>query len=139
MYEHKTNLRVRYNETDKMGVVYHSHYIEYYEVARTECMRSLGISYRELEETGIILPVIRAESNYRGSLFYDDEIEVLARITEMPEFKIKFDYEVLKNSKCVNKGHTELLFYNEAKKRPCKAPEALLEKLKPFFAKNTKQ
>ncbi len=134
MYEHTTKLRVRYNETDKMGIVYHSHYIEYYEVARTECIRSIGISYRELEESGIILPVIKAESNYRDSLYYDDEVEIVARITEMPEYKIKFDYEVLKNKKCVNTGHTELLFYNIHKKRPCKAPEELLEKLKPYFS-----
>ena len=61
MYSHATQIKVRYGETDKMGVVYHSHYIEYYEVARTECMRSLGFTYRAMEESGIILPVTKVD------------------------------------------------------------------------------
>jgi acyl-CoA thioester hydrolase len=96
MYQHETNIRVRYSETDKMGVVYHSHYIEYYEVARTECMRSLGMSYRELEATGIILPVTKVESIYKGSLYYDDEVVIVAKIKELPSYKIRFEYDVKK-------------------------------------------
>ena len=134
MYIHSTNIRVRYNETDKMGVVYHSHYIEYYEVARTECMRSLGFSYREMEESGIILPVTKVESNYRESLYYDDNFKVIASINEMPGFKIKFYYDIVKQEKTVNKGFTELIFYNVNKKRVCKAPKILKEKLEPYLS-----
>lgn len=134
MYSHFTDIRVRYGETDKMGVVYHAHYIEYYEVARTECIRSLGFSYRELEERGIILPVTKAESVYKDSLHYDDDITVKATIREMPGFKIKFHYDVIKKEKIINHGATELIFYDVTKKRPCKAPPEIIASLKPYFS-----
>ncbi|MDA3867205.1 MAG: thioesterase family protein [Salinivirgaceae bacterium] len=133
MYQHETNIRVRYSETDKMGVVYHSHYIEYYEVARTECMRSLGMSYRELEATGIILPVTKVESIYKGSLYYDDEVVIVAKIKELPSYKIRFEYDVKRDDVVVNKGVTELVFYDANRKKPCRAPQEMIEKLKPHF------
>lgn len=133
MYKHSVKFRVRYSETDKMGVVYHSNYIEYYEVARTECIRSLGLPYSKLEERGIILPVTKIESIYKGSLYYDDEVEIVASVREMPGFKLIFDYDVLREGKLVNKGVSELLFYDVQKKRPCKAPAELIEALKPYF------
>lgn len=135
MYKNSVKFRVRYGETDKMGVVYHSHYIDYYEVARTECIRSLGLPYSQLEEKGIILPVTKVESIYKGSLYYDDEIEVIAKVREMPGFKIIFDYEVLREGKVLNIGITELVFYDVKKKRPCKAPEELVEALEPYYEK----
>ena len=133
MYQHETNIRVRYGETDKMGIVYHSHYIEYYEVARTECMRSLGMSYRELEATGIILPVTKVESIYKGSLYYDDEVVIVARIKELPSYKIRFEYDVKKEDVIVNKGITELVFYDTHRKKSCRVPQEMVDKLKPFF------
>ena len=136
MYSHATQIKVRYGETDKMGVVYHSHYIEYYEVARTECMRSLGFTYRAMEESGIILPVTKVESKYKDSLYYDDDIQVKATIQEMPGFKIKFYYDVIKDEKVVNEGFTELVFYDVNKKRPCKPPQLLLDRLEPYFSQN---
>lgn len=133
MYQFKTTLKVRYGETDKMGVVYHANYINYYEVARTECMRSLGLSYRELEATGIILPVTKVESRYKDSLYYDDDVTIVARITELPTFKITFHYDVISNDKIVNQGITELVFYDTNNKRVCRAPKEMTDKLKPFF------
>ena len=133
MFKHSVKFRVRYSETDKMGVVYHSNYIEYYEVARTECIRSLGLPYSKLEERGVILPVTKIESIYKGSLYYDDEVEIVASVREMPGFKMIFDYDVLREGKLVNKGVSELLFYDVEKKRPCKAPKELTEALKPYF------
>ncbi len=134
MYSHTAHIKVRYGETDKMGVVYHSHYIEYYEVARTECMRSLGFSYRALEDSGIILPVTKVESKYMDSLHYDDDVSVKATIKEMPGIKIRFYYEVSRDEHVVNEGFTELVFYNVDKKRPCKPPKVILDKLEPYFS-----
>lgn len=136
MYSHTTHLRVRYGETDKMGVVYHAHYVEYYEVARTECIRSLGFSYRELEERGIILPVTKVESRYKDSLYYDDDITIKATIKEMPGYKIKFFYDVMKDQHIVNKGCTELIFYDVKKQRPCKPPKEIIDSLEPYFSDN---
>jgi acyl-CoA thioester hydrolase len=133
MYKKSIKLRVRYGETDKMGVVYHSNYINYYEVARTECIRSLGLPYSELEDRGVILPVTKVESVYKDSLYYDDEVEVVAKVREMPGYKIIFDYDVLKEGTIVNYGVSELVFYDVEKKRPCKAPIELVEALKPYF------
>lgn len=133
MYQFETKLRVRYGETDKMGIVYHANYINYYEVARTECMRSLGLSYKELEKTGIILPITKVESKYKESLYYDDDVTIIAKITEFPSFKIIFDYDVLCEEKIVNQGTTELIFYDTNNKRVCRAPKEMLDKLKPFF------
>lgn len=135
MYQHEAKIKVRYGETDKMGVVYHSHYIEYYEVARTECMRSLGLAYTELEAKGIILPVTKVESHYKDSLYYDDDVTIIAKIKDLPGYKITFEYDVVREGVVVNQGVTELVFYDTNHKRVCRAPQEMIEKLKPFLEK----
>ena len=89
-----THVRVRYAETDRMGVVYYANYFVWFEVARTEWLRDTGWSYREMETDGVSLPVIEAHCDYRQPARYDDEIEILTRATLLSPVRIRFDYEL---------------------------------------------
>jgi acyl-CoA thioester hydrolase len=91
-----TQVRVRYAETDRMGVVYYANYLVWFEVGRTEWLRESGWSYREMEIEGISLPVIEAHCEYRQSARYDDEIEILTRATLLTPVRIRFDYDVVR-------------------------------------------
>jgi acyl-CoA thioester hydrolase len=104
----QVRLRVRYADTDRMGVVYYANYLVWFEVARTEWLRDTGWSYREMEEDGISLPVIEAQCEYRRPVRYDDEIEILTRATLVTPIRIRFDYEVrqLGASAAAAIGHT---------------------------------
>ena len=127
-------IRVRYYETDCMGFVHHSNYVRYYETARTEMLRELGMTYPELEAQGIMLPVIDVQSRYVSPAFDDDLLTVRVTLAEMPKVKIRFDYEVLReNGERINTGSVTLAFMNAATKRACRAPGSFLERLKPYF------
>jgi acyl-CoA thioester hydrolase len=130
MYSHKVNIRVRYGETDKMGFVYYGVYAQYYEVGRVELLRSLGISYKSLEEFGYELPVVSFKINYKKPAFYDDEIIIKTSISNIPSSKIIFEYESFNtNGLLLNNGEVVLVFINRDTKKPCKAPQVVLEKL----------
>jgi acyl-CoA thioester hydrolase len=88
-------LRVRYAETDKMGVVYYANYLIWFEVGRTEWLRVTGATYRQLEAEGIVLPVIEAHCEYHRPLRYDDELDVRARATLLSPFRLRFDYDIV--------------------------------------------
>lgn len=90
-------VRVRYAETDKMGVVYYANYLVWFEVGRCEWLRPTGSSYRQLEAEGTILPVIEAHCEYRRPLRYDDEVEIRARGTMLSPVRLRFDYEVVRS------------------------------------------
>ena len=96
MYVSEIKLRVRYSETDRMGYCYYGNYATYFEVARVECLRSLGITYKSLEDEGILLPVVDFKIRYIKPAFYDDELKIKTYIRELPTAKIKFDYEIFK-------------------------------------------
>lgn len=89
-----TRVRVRYADTDRMGVVYYANYLVWFEVARTEWLRAAGWTYRQMEEDGVALPVIEAHCDYRQPARYDDEVDVAARATLITPVRIRFDYEV---------------------------------------------
>lgn len=130
-------IRVRYYETDCMGFVHHSNYVRYYETARTEMLRELGMTYPELEAQGIMLPVIDVQSRYVSPAFDDDLLTVRVTLAEMPKVKIRFDYEVFReNGERINTGSVTLAFMNAATKRACRAPGSFLERLKPYFSGN---
>ena len=93
MYSFETNIRVRYGETDQMSFVYYGVYAQYYEVGRVELLRSLGISYKEIEEMGYALPVVRLNINYKKPAYYDDKLRLKTTIKKMPSARIIFDYE----------------------------------------------
>ena len=94
----ETKIRVRYQETDQMGVVYHANYIVWFEVGRTHLIRQSGFSYRELEKQGILLPVVDVHCKYRAPARYEDEIKILTKIDELTPYKIIFSYEVKRDS-----------------------------------------
>jgi acyl-CoA thioester hydrolase len=101
-------VRVRYAETDKMGVVYYANYLVWFEVGRTDWLRETGWSYREMEVDGLALPVIEAHCEYRQSAKYDDEIEVRTRASKASAVRIQFDYEVVRRADgvVIATGHT---------------------------------
>lgn len=135
MYTAETQIRVRYGETDQMGYLYHGNYASFYETGRTEALRELGITYREMEEMGIMLPVIEMNSKFLRPVFYDDLITVKTTLKELPDSsKIQFYSELYnERNKLLNVGVVTLVFYDTAKKSKTNMPEQLLEKLEPFF------
>ncbi|MBT1703583.1 acyl-CoA thioesterase [Chryseosolibacter indicus] len=134
MYVSETKVRVRYGETDQMGYVYYGFYSMYYEVGRVESLRQLGLSYKALEEMGIMLPVIENHSKYLAPAFYDDELRIVTTLREKPGVKIKFEYEIFNpENKLIHKGETLLVFVDKRTNRPCRPPEAMEKVLAPYF------
>jgi acyl-CoA thioester hydrolase len=122
--------RVRYNETDQMGVVYHGNYAQYFEMGRTDWLREMGFSYRALEDGGVMLPVISLSLNYIKSARYDDIIKVKTRLVKLPTAKIEFDYEIVnENNEILTTGNSVLVFIDIKKNRPTKCPDYILDKL----------
>jgi acyl-CoA thioester hydrolase len=135
MFKNQTNIRVRYAETDRMGYVYYGNYAGYYEVGRVEALRSLGMSYREMEDSGIMLPVLNYSIKYYKPSFYDDLLTIETIIPEIPGTRIKFLYKMYNNEGILlNEGETTLVFVNTKTGKPCQAPASFLDKLKPFFS-----
>lgn len=126
-----TQIRVRYADTDKMGVVYYSNYAVFYEVGRTEMFRSLGIPYSLLEEQGVALPVIELISHYHKSARYDDLITVETSIEALPSVKIKINYRILsEDGVLLNDGTTTLVFVDMKTGRPMRCPQSVLDLIK---------
>ncbi len=130
MLFNEISFRVRYAETDQMGVVYHGNYAQYLEMARVEWLRHLGISYKKLEENGIMLPVVSMCLNYKKPALYDDLLTVRAVLKKIPSVKIEFDYTI-RNEKgeILAEANTVLAFMDRRSKRPVKCPDYLLDKL----------
>ena len=127
----KISFRVRYGETDQMGVVYHGNYAQYLEMGRVEWLRNLGISYKEMEKNGIMLPVVSLRLDFKKSAFYDDLITVETKLKKLPLVKIEFDYTIYnENGEILALANTVLAFLDVATKRPVKCPEAVLKKIK---------
>ncbi len=139
MYSHEVTIRVRYGETDQMGYLYYGNYAEYFEVGRVELIRSLGLSYKELEEVhGIWLPVVSLEMRFVRPAYYDDLLTVRSTLKEMPDEHITFHVEILNEKrKLVNSGRVRLCFFEAKSKKVVMAPDFLLERLRPAFENNT--
>lgn len=126
----ETKLRVRYGETDQMGIVYYGNYADYLEQGRTEWLRSLGFSYKSMEENNIHLPVINMNINYKKPALYDDVITITTTLTKMPDFKIHFYYEIHnQNDQLLITATTTLAFVNSVTRKLRKAPDYLIDKL----------
>ena len=126
----ETKVRVRYAETDQMGVVYHGNFAQYFEVARVEWLRSLGVSYRQMELEGVMLPVVNLNINYRKPAYYDEELTIRTRLVEKPTAKIIFEYEVCnENGELISDATSTLVFVNIATKKPIMCPTHLLNKM----------
>jgi acyl-CoA thioester hydrolase len=134
MYISETTIRVRYAETDKMGYVYYGNYAQYFEVGRVEALRDLKTSYKEMEDTGVMLPVYEFNIKYLKPAFYDDLLVIKTTIREIPTAKIKFDYEIYnQKGDLLTTANTSLVFINMATNKPCSAPESFIEKIKKYF------
>ncbi len=131
MFTSFTQIRVRYAETDKMGYVYYGNYAQYFEVGRVEGLRDLGLSYRKMEEEGIMLPVLEYHIKYFKPAFYDDLLTIKTTITEVKGARIFFEYETLsETNELLIKGNTTLVFVNMASNKPCPPPDWFVEKMK---------
>ena len=135
MYLHETQIRVRYGETDQMGYLYYGNYAQYYEVGRVEMIRSLGLTYKELEEEyGIWLPVVSLDMRFVRPAYYDDLLTVRSELRKLPDEHITFHVEILNEKrKMVNAGTVRLCFFDAKTRKVVQAPEYLLEKLRPYF------
>ena len=130
MYTHKIKLRVRYGETDQMKYVYYGVYAQYFEVGRVELLRSLGFSYKKLEETGYSLPVVNYNIDYKKPAFYDDELTIETTIVQIPTLKIIFNYKTFNSyGDLLNTAETTLVFVDMKTGKPCHSPKVLTEKL----------
>lgn len=134
MYQSEITIRARYGETDQMGYVYYGNYASYYEVARVESLRKLGLSYRELEKMGVMMPVLENHSRFLAPAVYDENLKVVTIIRQKPSVRIKFEYEIYnEHNKLIHTGETLLAFVNKASGKPCRPPDVFESLLKPFF------
>ena len=137
MIEHAIKLRVRYAEVDRMGYVYYGNYATYFEVARVETLRSLGVTYKELEDGGIILPVVDFAIKYLKPAFYDDELTIKTTVKKNPTARIGFDFETKNNAgELLNTSTVTLVFANRETGKPCMPPDFLREKFDKCFMSN---
>ena len=134
MITRDVQIRVRYYETDCMGIVHHSNYIRYYEVARTEMLREFGTNYRQMERDGVMLPVLDVHSSYGAPAYDDDLLTVRVTLAELPKVRMRFDFEIYReNGERINTGSVTLAFMNSATRRACRAPQSFLKLLEPYF------
>ena len=130
MKEHEFSVRVRYSETDQMGVVYHGNYAQYFEMGRVEWLRNLEISYKWMEENGIMLPVVSLNINYKKPARYDDLLRVKTIFKSQSSVKIEFDYEIYnEKEELLTIANSILVFVNMKTARPTVPPEYVTEKL----------
>lgn len=130
MNYHQTQFRVRYSETDQMRVVYHGNYAQYFEVGRVEWLRNKGISYKWMEENGIMLPVVSLTMNYKKSARYDELLTLKTILKKQTTVKIEFDYELYnEQNELLTTGNSILVFVDMKTGRPIAPPAYIFELL----------
>ena len=135
MFKASTQIRVRYAETDQMNVVYHGNYAQYFEASRGEAIRGLGITYKEMEEAGVIMPIVELNTKYLRPAHYDDLLTVVTELREWPtDHRIRFHHEVYNEAgKLLTTGTVLLYFLQSSDMSKTMMPEMLAEKLKEYF------
>ena len=133
MFRTEISIRVRYAETDRMGYAYYGNYATYFEVARVEALRSLGITYRSLEDDGILLPVVEYNIRFLKPAHYDDELSIRTLIPTIPGTRIHFEYETFRGDQLLNRAYTDLVFVDKASGRPMRCPEVVATAMRPHF------
>ena len=135
MLINKTEIRVRYADTDQMHFVYNGKYLEYFEVGRTEMLREIGLAYSVIENKGYQLPVLETFVKFISPAFYDDILTVKSFMKECPSFKIRIDYKIYRkiNNSLVAEGYTEHVFIKEQTKKPSRLPFFFTEIVDPFY------
>ena len=123
-------IRVRYVDTDQMGIVHHSNYVKFFEVARTEWLRAIGLTYKEMERRGVMMPIVEVNIKYRQPAYYDELIKVKAMVDELPMARMVFRYEIYgEDGRDIASGSTTLGFIDSQTRRPQRAPKWLMEVL----------
>ena len=131
MFTHDHQIRIRYSETDQMGYCYYGNYAAFFEIGRVETLRALGISYKSLEQSGIMLPVTEFYVKYLKPAVYDDLITIRTKLIKTPSVKIEFEYELFNDKgQLLTEAKTTLVFIQSENMKPCPAPKDLLNKLK---------
>ena len=134
MREYQFQVRVRYAETDQMGVVYHGNYAQYFEMGRVEWLRNLGVSYKWMEENGVMLPVVSLTMNYKKPARYDDLLTVKTILKSQTSVKIEFDYEIYNEAnELLTTGYSMLVFVDMKTGRPLTPPNYVSEKRNSFL------
>ena len=134
MIEHTTQLRVRYGETDKMGVVYYGNYTLYFEVGRAEWLRSIGLTYREMEDWGLVMPVTDVQIKYLRPARYDELLTLKTSVRELPGKRITFHTEIFDEAgELITIGKVSLAFLDGNTMQQCPPPKAIMELMGPQF------
>lgn len=134
MITSENKIQIRYDEVDKMGYVYHGNYAKYYHISRTELMRNIGLSDKELENQNIILPIIELNIKYIKPTYYDDIITITTVLQHIPDSRMKFYHEVRNNNnEVINRATSIAVFVDMDSRMPMRAPEFIVNKIKPYF------
>jgi acyl-CoA thioester hydrolase len=135
MFIHESKVKVRYVETDQMGVVHHSNYAQYYELARTECFEACsGMTYAAMEAEGVMLPILELQSKFLKPALYNQVLTIKSIVSELPTVRLKVDYEIYNEAnELINTGKTVLVFVNKETRRPCQPPENFMQNVRQYF------
>ena len=134
MRSHSIEIRVRYGETDQMGYVYYGNYAQYFEMGRVEWLRNLGLTYKRMEELGIMLPVLKLNTDYLKPAKYDDLLVLKTTLVKKPTVKIEFDFELYnQQNELLTRAYCSLVFIDMKKNRPTKAPQYIIDKVDKLF------
>lgn len=130
MKTHLTNVKVRYAETDQMGVVHHGNYAQYLEIARIEWLEQFNISYGQMEKDGVMLPVYSMQFRFHKPAHFDDLLTIHTRLKELPAVKIAFEYKIYnQKDELLTSASTELVFMDAKTKRPIRCPQFIMDKI----------
>src|SRR5574344_363024 len=134
MFISEITFEVRYYETDMMGIVHHSNYIRYFEIARTKALKDLGLPIEKIESSGIMMPVIHIECDYKIPLKMGDEIKIISKIKELPKVKFTIDSDIFnEKGEKVASGSVTLGFIHSGNRRPTRVPDFVLSVFSPYF------
>lgn len=135
MFVHESKVKVRYVETDQMGVVHHSNYAQYYELARTECFEACsGMTYESMEADGVMLPILELQSKFLKPALYNQVLTIKSIVNELPTVRLKVDYEIYNEAnELINVGKTTLVFVNKETRKPCPPPESFMKNVRSYF------
>lgn len=130
-----TYYRVCYADTDQMGIVYYGNYAKLFEIGRGEAFRQIGMTYKEMEESGVIMPVIHMEVNYHSSAYYDDLLKIETAIENFPTTRVKFTHKIYNEADTLlATGSVTLCFIDRNRNRPIKIPSSMEEKMREIWA-----
>ncbi len=135
MLKHKTEVRVRYADTDQMKYVYNGKYFEYFEVGRTEMMRELDLTYKRIEENGFFMPVIETHIKFLTPAFYDEQLIIETRVEKLPLVKVHIDHTITSKNRnvVIAEGYLELAFLNGKTRKPTRAPQFFIDAMKEYY------